>query len=76
MKLTGVAERDGSIYNPNGIDPKALKEYIEKNGKIEGFPGAAEYFPNEEAIFKKCYLFIPAYAEHQIHKGNCEKLQC
>jgi glutamate dehydrogenase/leucine dehydrogenase len=34
MKLIGVAEHDGSIYNPKGIDPKALKEYLEKEGKI------------------------------------------
>ena len=25
--LVGVAEHDGSIYNPNGIDPVKLKEY-------------------------------------------------
>jgi hypothetical protein len=25
----GVAEWDGSIYNPNGIDPKALEDYKE-----------------------------------------------
>ena len=28
----GVAEWDGSIYNPNGIDPKALEDYKVPNG--------------------------------------------
>jgi glutamate dehydrogenase (NAD(P)+) len=29
-KIIGVAERDGSIYNPDGFDPENLREYILK----------------------------------------------
>lgn len=50
-KLVGVAEHDGSIYNPNGIDYQALKDYITQNKGVKGFPGA-EYFEKEEAIYK------------------------
>lgn len=39
-KLIGVAEHDGSIYNPNGIDVEQLKEYVTKNKGVKGFPGA------------------------------------
>lgn len=33
-KLVGVAEFDGSIYNPDGINPDDLFKWKEKNGGI------------------------------------------
>lgn len=53
-KLIGVAEIDGSIYNPNGINYQELADYIKINKGVKGFPGA-EYFENEEAIYKPWY---------------------
>ena len=42
-KLVGVAEVDGSIYNPDGLDYQAVKDYIIQNKGVKGYPGA-EYF--------------------------------
>jgi glutamate dehydrogenase (NAD(P)+) len=42
-KLIGIAEHDGSIYNADGIDYQALKDYITVNKGVKGFPGV-EYF--------------------------------
>ena len=53
-KLIGVAEIDGSIYNPNGINYQELSDYIKANKGVKGFPGA-EYFETEEAIYKPWY---------------------
>lgn len=50
-KLTGIAEHDGSIYNPDGIDYQALKDYIAVNKGVKGFPNV-EYFEKEDAIYK------------------------
>lgn len=50
-KLIGVAEFDGSIYNPNGINPDELFKYKEKNGGIKGFPKSGTYFEDESAIY-------------------------
>lgn len=62
-KLIGVAEWDGSIYNPEGIDPEDLNNYKNSKKGIKGYPKAADYFEDEAAIFKECDIFIPAAFE-------------
>lgn len=36
----GIIEHDGSIFNPEGIDPKDLEEYRNEHGTIVGYPNA------------------------------------
>jgi len=74
-RCVGVKEYNGSIFNPEGIDPKDLEEYkIENGGSIVGYPGAAPY-EGENLLFEKCDILIPAASEQQIHKGNAHKIQ-
>ncbi|CAG5123349.1 unnamed protein product [Candidula unifasciata] len=63
-KCVGVAEWDGSIYNPHGIDPVTLQEYQKLHGTIMGFPGACTYEGN--LLCKQCDILIPAASERQI----------
>jgi len=70
----GVAEWNGSIYNPDGIDPKALEDYMLENGTIVGFPGATAY-TGENLMFEECDILIPAAMEKAIHKGNAHKIK-
>lgn len=72
-KLIGVAEYDGSIYNPNGINPDDLFKWKEKNGGIKTYPNREEYFPDESAIYQPCDMFIPAAFEKTINKDNAHK---
>ena len=46
-KIVGVAEKDGGLYNPNGIDIHQLAEYKYRNGTTLGFRGA-EATPSED----------------------------
>jgi glutamate dehydrogenase (NAD(P)+) len=70
----GVAEWDGSIYNPEGIDPKDLEEYKIEHGTIVGYPGAKPY-DGEGLIFEKCDILIPAAMEKVINKDNAHRVQ-
>merc|ERR1719315_11145 len=69
----GVAEWNGSIYNPEGIDPKALEDYMIENGTIVGFPGAQEY-TGENLMFEDCDILIPAAMEKARETNNCSIL--
>jgi len=73
-RCIGVLERDGSIFNPNGIDPRELEDHLLETGSIMGFAGAEEY-KGESLMFEKCDILIPAAMERTIHKGNAGRLQ-
>ncbi|XP_012059061.1 PREDICTED: glutamate dehydrogenase, mitochondrial isoform X1 [Atta cephalotes] len=70
----GVIEHDGSICNPEGIDPKELEEYRIETGTIVGFPGAEPY-KGENLMYEPCDIFIPAAIEKVITKENAGHIQ-
>jgi len=74
-RCIGVMEVDGSIYNPNGIDPKELEDWKMNNGTINGFPNAEPY-KGESLLFETCDILVPAATEKVITKDNAHKLQC
>merc|ERR1711874_932723 len=75
-KCVGIIEWDGSIFNPEGIDPQALEEWKIANGTINGFPGAKAYEgDHNEMLYEKCDILIPAAMEQVIHHGNAHKIQ-
>merc|ERR1711887_11563 len=70
----GIAEWDGSIYNPDGIDPKALENWKLEHGTIVGFPGAEEY-TGENIMYEACDILVPAAMEKVIHSGNADRIK-
>ncbi|KAL7889736.1 hypothetical protein AOLI_G00019940 [Acnodon oligacanthus] len=72
-KCVGVGELDGSIWNPNGIDPKELEDYKLAHGTIVGFPKATPY---EGSILEAdCDILIPAASEKQLTKNNASRVK-
>merc|ERR1719310_1212504 len=73
-KCVGIAEWDGSIYNPEGIDPKALEDWKLEHGTIVGFPGAQAY-SGENIMYEHCDILVPAAMEKVINATNADKVQ-
>jgi len=70
----GIQEYDGSIFNPQGIDPKELEDYKDIHGTVTGFPGAQPY-EGENLLFEDCDILIPAAVEKVINKANAHKIK-
>lgn len=72
-KCVGVGESDGSIWNPDGIDPKELEDFKLQHGSILGFPKAKVY---EGSILEAdCDILIPAASEKQLTKSNAPRVK-
>merc|ERR1712110_366671 len=73
--MVSVVERDGSVFNKDGINPDELKAHINKHGTIKGFTGAT-VFEDDRAFYEECDVLIPAAMEKSIHKDNVAKFKC
>ena len=73
-KIIGIAEKDGGLYNANGIDIHQLAEYKYRNGTTLGFRGA-EDMPSEELLISDCDILIPAATENVITSRNAGQVK-
>jgi glutamate dehydrogenase (NAD(P)+) len=73
-KIVGIAEKDGGLSNPNGIDIHQLLEYKRRNNTTLGFRGA-EAMPSEELIVSECEILIPAATENVITSRNADQIK-
>lgn len=74
-KLVGVAELEGSIYNPKGIDLNKLINFRKETGSIIGFEHTVEIKNRDDAFFIECDILIPAALESQITAENAGKIR-
>ncbi len=65
-KVIGIAEIDGAIYNPKGLDIDKLSMFRKETGSIRHYPDAT-LLENPNDIFElECDILIPAALENQI----------
>ena len=68
-KIIGIAERDGGLYNAQGIDIDKLIEHRDRNRTIVGFSGA-EAADSSRLLITDCEILIPAAIENVITSQN------
>ena len=75
IKVIGVAEYEGSIYDAKGIDVDKLIKFRKETGSIIGFPGTKNLGSRDAALELECDILIPAALENQITKDNAKKIK-
>jgi glutamate dehydrogenase (NAD(P)+) len=73
-KIIGIAEQEGGLYNPNGIDVCALLDYRERNRTVLGFKGA-EAADSDQLLLSECEVLIPAATENVITSRNADRIK-
>jgi glutamate dehydrogenase (NAD(P)+) len=73
-KIVGIAEFDGGLSNPDGIDIRQLTEYKRRNNTLLGFRGA-EAVPSDELLVSECEILIPAARENVITSRNADQIK-
>ncbi len=74
FKIICVAEIEGAVYNPKGLDIKALAKHRQETGSILDFP-EAENIDSREALFLDCEVLLPAAKENVITSENAAKVR-
>lgn len=75
VKVVGVSDSRGGIYNPRGLNPVKVWEHKMKTGSVLGFKNAVKEITNPELLELECDILVPAALENQITKVNAGRIQ-
>jgi glutamate dehydrogenase (NAD(P)+) len=75
VKVIGVSDAGGGVYNANGLNLWDLEKYAAKNKTVAGFP-ESEPLTNEQLLVLPCDILVPAAMERQITEANAGKIRC
>jgi glutamate dehydrogenase (NAD(P)+) len=73
--LIGVAEREGAITNPKGLNEDEIAEHRTKTNSILNFPGATNLETTAAALELDCDVLIPAALEGVFTADNAARIK-
>jgi len=73
--IVGLAEYEGAIYNPKGLDVEAVVKHRKETRSVLNFPGATNMASTVEALELDCDILVPAALESVITKENAPRIK-
>jgi glutamate dehydrogenase (NAD(P)+) len=73
--LVGIAEREGGIYKPSGLNEDEVVAHRRATGSILNFPGATNVHRANDTLELDCDILIPAALENQITAENAPRIR-
>ena len=74
-KIVAIAEYNGTIYNPDGIDIEKLIKHKKRTHTILNMAGTKTFHGKDDWLKINCDILIPAALENQIHSRNVKKIK-
>jgi glutamate dehydrogenase (NAD(P)+) len=75
IKIIAIIERDGVVFNEDGLNVHDVRQHMVETGGVKGFPGGEYHENGEEALETECDILIPAALESQIHANNAMRIK-
>ncbi|MEO8070136.1 MAG: Glu/Leu/Phe/Val dehydrogenase, partial [Acidobacteriota bacterium] len=73
--IVAIAEYEGAIANPAGLDPDEVLAHRREHGSILKFPGARDVSPTAAALELDCDVLIPAALENVLTEDNAPRIK-
>jgi len=73
--IVGLAEFEGAIHNPDGLDLEAVVRHRQATKSILHFVGAKDLPRSSDALELPCEIVVPAALENQITAANAPRIQ-
>ncbi len=73
--IVALAEREGAIHNPKGLNEEEVFSYRKRTGSILGFPGATDILDSREALELECDVLVPAALESVLTAENAPRVK-
>ena len=73
--LVGIAEYEGAIYNPKGLDLDSVYKHRKDTRSILNFPGATNITSTTDVLELDCDILVPAALEKQITGANAPRIK-
>lgn len=73
VKITGITDLYGGVYDKKGLDIPSLFNYAKKTGTVKGF--TKDSITNEQLFSLDVDILIPAATGHVINKNNAGKVK-
>jgi len=74
-KVIALAEFEGAITNPDGLNEEEVFQHRKKTGSILNFPGATNITKSLDALELPCDILIPAALENVINGENAPNIK-
>jgi glutamate dehydrogenase (NAD(P)+) len=75
LKITGISDHTGALYDANGLDIPALMRHTSAHGSIAGFSNQLAFDP-ADVLTLPCTVLVPAALERVIDAKVAENLKC
>jgi glutamate dehydrogenase (NAD(P)+) len=73
--VVGLAEREGAIYDPKGLNEDDVFSFRKRTGSILGFPGATDILRSADGLESDCDVLVPAALENVLTSENAARIK-